>query len=130
MIIKDHIGDWALCVANWAGMHKGVKIGRHYISGNPGQFVASISYLREPHKNQNVVNMRPGHLANIKPAFSVDKMNFTMGDALISIDLSEEPLHQVALAFTLSTLYLLVQPRPETITSFPRNANGRRVSVL
>ena len=30
-----------------------------------------------------------------------------------------EPFHQVALAFTLSTLYLHVQPKPETLPTTP-----------
>ena len=133
MIIKDHVGDWAICIADWVGMQKGVRIGRYYQRGNPGQFMASVTHLRGPPITHAVhaVTMDIGLHTHIKSAFSVGEMLVYTKNAQIKLDSTEvEPFHKVALAFTLSTLYLLVQPRPETIPSTPpRAANGRRVSV-
>ena len=130
MIIKDQIGDWAICSASWVGMKKGgVRIGRYYQRGNPGQFMASVRYLRGPPKT-HAVSMDIGLHTHIKSAFSVGispKMLIYPKNAQIKLDSNEaEPFHKIALTYTLSTLYLLVQPRPETIPSTP---TGRRVSV-
>ena len=130
MIIKDHIGDWAICIADWVGMKKGARIGRRYQRGNPGQFSASVTFLRESIKCHGLT-VDLGLQTHLNSAFSFNDLQVYPKTAQIKLDSTEtEPFHKVALAYTLSTLCLLVQPRPESIPETPpRTGNGRRVRI-
>ena len=124
MLIKDNIGDWAICVGEWKGMQRGISKGRRSVKGDPGHFSAKITFLRK--------NTTRGQLVQYVGLTGFESIPFQIGS--LTCDLAggnisvrkdeEEPLQHVALAFTLSTLYLLVQPRPETIPTSMRN--GRR----
>ena len=139
MIIKDHIGDWALCVAQWVGMKKGISDGRYSKPGNPGYFSVIVKYLRNP----TSIHCHPTDITNSTLKSHNLSCNMSKGRISITCPNSEPlelatPLHRVALAFTLSTLYLLVQPRPEVMETRPplngsryvRNTNSKIKSIL
>ena len=48
MVIKDGEGDWAVCVAGWAGRRAGVpgSRGKPGRPGSHGSFVMVVNYLR------------------------------------------------------------------------------------
>ena len=123
MLIKDNLGDWAICLGEWFGMQRGISNGRLSVRGNPGFFRVTISFLRKTagHYGRKVVK----HLDLSDPnrPFKVGNLTCHLETGKIHIDTTkeQEPFHQVALAFTLSTLYLLVQPRPETLPITPKN---------
>ena len=129
MLIKDHIGDWAICVAQWVGMEKGISNGRHSKPGNPGYFSVIVRFLRDP----TITPLQSMTLMNDKTSILESRnlsCNMSKGTISIRCPSSEPlelatPLHRVALAFTLSTLYLLVQPRPEVMETRPP-LNGSR----
>ena len=127
MLIKDNLGDWAICLGEWFGMQRGISNGRHSVRGNPGFFRVTISFLRKtagPPGRKAV-----GHLDLSDPNRPLKVGNLTChletGKIQIDTTKEEEPFHQVALAFTLSTLYLLVQPRPETLPITPKSGLRR-----
>ena len=47
MLIKDNLGDWAICLGDWFGMQRGISNGRRSVRGNPGFFRVTISFLRK-----------------------------------------------------------------------------------
>ena len=121
MLIKDNLGDWAICLGEWVGMKRGVSNGRRSVRGNPGYFKATICFLRKKagdffSPEKKVVKQLD--LTDPNRPFKVGNLTCHLVTGKINIDTKneKEPLHQVALAFTLSTLYLLVQPRPEDLT--------------
>ena len=113
MIIKDHQGDWALCVAQWEGMRKGISNGRYSQPGNPGHFSVSVTFLRDPKKPWD---SKTTYWNDMNAMLEYINLTCKLSTGKISVKcLGPESLHRVALAFTLSTLYLLVQPRPEVL---------------
>ena len=114
MLIKDHLGDWAICVGEWYGMKRGARNGRLSVRGNPGYFKAYIH--RKGTKGFQSLDLNPNadrYVAKMGQPLDF-RWDFMNGEILLNADV-EDPLHEVALAFTISTLYLLVQPRPETL---------------
>ena len=125
MLIKDNIGDWAICVGEWKGMQRGISMGRRSVKGDPGHFSAKITFLRKNTTRGQVEK----YLALVGESISFQIGSLTCDLAGGNINVcqdEEEPLQHVALAFTLSTLYLLVQPRPETFPTSLRT-RGRQV---
>ena len=137
MLIKDNLGDWAICLGEWFGMQRGISNGRHSVRGNPGFFRVTISFLRKTAGRTlflledlgSPVRKVVKHLDLSDPnrPFKVGNLTCHLETGKIQIDTTkeEEPFHQVALAFTLSTLYLLVQPRPETLPITPKSGLRR-----
>ena len=132
MLIKDNLGDWAICVGEWFGMQRGVRNGpgRRSVRGNPGYFKATICFLRKKagdffSPEKKVVKQLD--LTDPNRPFKVGNLTCHLATGKIDIDTKneKEPFHQVALAFTLSTLYLLVQPRPETWLGWPNTPKFR-----
>ena len=110
MIIKDNSGDYAVCVAGWKGVRKAVP-GRPGVPGQPGDpgyFSMICFYLRTGAVERVKLQSR---LFVDLPGLSVD---WDSGQILVTRD-NHNVAQSICLAFVTSTLYLLVQPRPEDV---------------
>ena len=104
MVIKDNRGDVALCVAGWKGVKKAAA-GR---PGEPGYFSMVCYNLRTGDVQRTRLSWR---LSVELPGLSVD---WDSGLILVTRD-NQDVAQSICLAFVTSTLYLLVQPRPEDV---------------
>ena len=119
MIIKDNDGDYGICVAAWKGVTKGVpgtkptahRKGVPGIPPNHGHFL------------MHFLNLRTGQVSKMKLNSSsyrnfVDmdglQVDWDGGNILVKKG-AGDIAQRICLAFITSTLYLLVQPRPEDI---------------
>ena len=116
MMIKDNRGDYAVCVAGWKGVRKAVP-GRPGTRsrqpvpgqpGDPGYFSMICLYLRTGAVERVKLQSR---LFVDLPGLSVD---WDSGQILVTRD-NQNVAQAICLAFVTSTLYLLVQPRPEDV---------------
>ena len=120
MLIKDNEGDFGICVAGWVGMRRGVPgvAGTSKTRGVPGK------PGDHGHFKMVFFNLRTGNAQAIRlPTLSSGSMRMEAGQLkadwdggklLVKAD-GNEIAQNVALAFATSTLYLLVQPRPEDV---------------
>ena len=110
MIIKDNRGDYAVCVAGWKGVRKAVP-GRPGVPGQPGDpgyFSMICLYLRTGAVER--VKLQSRLFVDLQ-GLSVD---WDSGQILVTRD-NHNVAQTICLAFVTSTLYLLVQPRPEDV---------------
>ena len=119
MIIKDNEGDFGICVGAWKGVKKGVpgvkgsanRKGIPGIPGNPGHFQMLYYNLR----TKKLVSTRIS--SNSRKCY-VDledlQVDWDGGNILVKKS-AGHVAQNICLAFVTSTLYLLVQPRPEDI---------------
>ena len=121
MIIKDNEGDWGVCVAAWKGVKKGVpgvkgtanKRGTPGVPGHPGYFLMIYLNLRTM-QTQRVRLNSTSHTQFV----DLDELqvDWNKGNILVRKSCANGHIAQnICLTFVTSTLYLLVQPRPEDV---------------
>ena len=120
MLIKDNDGDFGICVAGWVGMRRGVPgvpgtSKTRGVPGKPGDHghfkmvflnlrTDEAEVIRLPNLASGSMRMEAGQL----------KADWDDGKLLVR-ERGNKTAQHVALAFATSTLYLLVQPRPEDL---------------
>ena len=120
MIIKDNEGDFGICVGAWVGVKKGVpgvkgsrnRKGIPGTPGNPGHFKMLYYNLRtKKHITRRIVSSD-----TIKCYLDLEdvEVDWDSGNILVKKESGYIAQH-ICLAFVTSTLYLLVQPRPENV---------------
>ena len=119
MMIKDNAGDWGLCIAGWKGVRRGIpgvagtssRKGTPGRAGDHGYFLMHFFNLRTGGVKQVKVSSRAyKHLVDLDEVV----MDWDSGNILVR-KRSGDIAQLMCLAFVTSTLYLLVQPRPEDI---------------
>ena len=120
MIIKDNEGDFGICVGAWKGVKKGVpgvkgSGNRKGIAGTPG-YPGHFKMLYYNLRTKKLISfsitssnprIRYGDLEDLQ-------VDWDSGNILVKKD-SGYIAQNICLAFVTSTLYLLVQPRPEEV---------------
>ena len=120
MIIKDNEGDFGICVGGWRGVKKGVpgvrgsgnRKGIPGTPGDPGHFKMLYYNLRTKRLvsfsiTSSNTRIRYGDLEDLQ-------VDWDSGNILVKKN-SGYIAQNICLAFVTSTLYLLVQPRPEEV---------------
>ncbi|XP_071745850.1 uncharacterized protein [Lepeophtheirus salmonis] len=134
MLIKDNEGDWGVCAAAWRGMKSGTpgvpgtkgNRGKPGTKGSPGYFALKFVPLRS-RRISSYVNLAN---ANKDYSFSIDALKVNLRQGTFSIGPWEPDVVQyTCLAFVVTTLYLLVQPRPKEsqFGSEKRWEKGKRI---
>ena len=128
MIIKDNEGDFGICVGAWKGLTNGVTgvEGTKQIEVTPGLpgYFSMIFY-----------NLRSGRVEKIRLPTHFGKNLLEMENLSVDWDegliLAKKKDHNVAqnmcLAFVASTLYLLVQPRPDDVEAMEKEWNEQKM---
>ena len=116
MVIKDNDGDYCLVTGVWTGVQEGKKgipgtRNRRGVPGTPrnhGYCQIYYTNLRDP-KERFSFEFRPSFTSITLKGLQLD-----LKSGKIRI-LKDEPdiLQNICLAFSISVLYLMVQPRPE-----------------
>ena len=119
MVIKDNEGDWGLCIGAWKGVKKGVpgvkgtssRKGTPGRPGNHGYFIMRFYNLRTGNvKTVRLTSKAYKHLVDLDDVV----VDWDSGNILVRKS-SGHVAQNMCLAFVTSTLYLLVQPRPEEV---------------
>ncbi|XP_059140779.1 uncharacterized protein LOC131928710 [Physella acuta] len=140
VLIKNHSGDWAAVVGRWIGQTRGVagvdstpgRAGRRGVHGNAGTLHVKIWRMKERDLQEVVL--------------SYDRSIYTLSVAGVSIDLKagvvmvdehcDDVAEALALAFSISLLHVLCQPRPKdwkpgkTIESCAETRGTKKVTYV
>ncbi|XP_050413585.1 uncharacterized protein LOC126828047 [Patella vulgata] len=141
LLIKNHSGDWGVVIGRWAGVRKGVKPirptktspGRRGIPPSPGYL--DISFYKINNKRWHEMSLQDAYTSgNFK--FKIDSSIVELDQGMIEIDTKRnEVAENLALAFCVSLLHVLCQPRPEAwepgqpMKSEEKQFPGRRFQV-
>ncbi|KAK7467999.1 hypothetical protein BaRGS_00036777 [Batillaria attramentaria] len=112
VVIKNNAGDWACVVARWMGMEKGVS-GIRGVQGIPGrQGNLLVRVWRFADGTWHNVNM-PYDNEHFIYSFSFEGLVVELNTGTIQIAANTfDVAEKVALAFSVSLLHVLCQPRP------------------
>ena len=139
MIVKDSEGDMGICFAKWVGFQpavppQGNTRGKMFSSGN---FKFWFYDLRNNKLNEVTLNdLVRGPVLQL---WNGSQINFLKGEFSFPAYTTNSKVYEsVALAFIISTLYILVQPRPRNLKFFDltgriNNApyfNNKRILLL
>ena len=120
MIIKDNEGDFGICVGAWVGVKRGIpgvkgsgnRKGIPGTPGNPGHFRMVYYNLRT--KKQISTRIISSDTRKCFVDLEDVQVDWDSGSILVKKQ-SGHIAQNICLAFVTSTLYLLVQPRPENV---------------
>ncbi|KAK7102022.1 uncharacterized protein [Littorina saxatilis] len=120
VVVKNNTGDWAFVVGRWKGYKRGVPgvAGTRYQRGRPGQPGSSGTLLVRVwfcHEGQ-WRSMELPYLYK-KFVFTCDGLTVNLSNGAIEVAAgSGEVAEKLALAFSVSLLHVLCQPRPKAWT--------------
>jgi len=122
MIIKDNKGDVGICIAAWTGVkEKKINKDRPIQPEDHGYFVMVYHNLRSGKVEKIKLPTRSG-----KNILEMDSLSADWDYGSILARKKDENVAQnICLAFVTSTLYLLVQPRPDNLEVAERKWNHK-----
>ncbi|ESO91289.1 hypothetical protein LOTGIDRAFT_153720 [Lottia gigantea] len=141
LLIKNHHGDWGVIIGRWAGVRKGIKPirptknspGRRGIPPSPGYL--DISFYKISSKRWIELSLQDAYTSgNFK--FKLDSSIIELDQGMIEIDSKRNEIAEnLVLAFSVSLLHVLCQPRPaawepgQPMKSEEKQYPGRRFTV-